>query len=94
MQKLTERQVRYWIESIFAVEGSDDDGHSVSPAARYTTRALADIPYAPTYSSLEHLHGQRELRQFRSFLDEVVRVMDDCGVQPWTDADEKGQAQP
>lgn len=92
MQQLTEQQVRFWFESIFAVEGSDDDGRSISPAARYTTRALADIPYVSTYGTLASLHGQRELRKFRSFLDEVVRVMDECGVKPWTDADETGKA--
>ena len=89
MQKLTEQQVRHWLDSIFGFEGAEDQGHSLSPVARQVTCALADIPYAPTYSSLESLHGSRELRKFRAFLDEIVRVMDDCDVEPWTEGEQK-----
>jgi hypothetical protein len=76
------------MNSIFAVEGADDEEHSVSPVARYATCALADVPYVATYSSLTSIHGHPELRKFRAFLDEVVRVMDDCGVKPWTAIDD------
>ncbi len=89
MQKLTEQQVRQWINSIFDQEGPEDGEHSVSPVARYVTLALADVPYVPAYHRLETLHKAPELRKFRTFLDEVVRVMDDCGVRPWTTADEE-----
>jgi len=89
MQQLTEQQVRTWIDSIFGLEGGDDDGRYVSTTARYTTCALADVPYVPTYSSMSALCEQRELRQFRSFLDGVVRVMDEHGVKPWVDPADK-----
>ncbi len=88
MQKLTEQQVRNWIDSIFACEGPEDGEHSLSPVARAVTLALADVSYVPVYSSLSSRPAQRELRKFRAFLDEVVRVMDDCGVQPWTDGEQ------
>ena len=88
MQKLTEQQVRLWIESIFAVEGPEDGEHSVSPVARGVTRTLADVSCVPTYASLKNSFKAPELRKFRAFLDEVVRVMEDCGVKPWTAADE------
>jgi hypothetical protein len=76
------------------MEGPDEGAHSVSPVARFTTLTLADVPYVPTYSPLKNRDGLpavRELRKFRSFLDEVVQVMDDCGIRPWTDDDEKGR---
>ncbi len=88
MQKLTERQVRHWIESIFGSEGPEDGEHFVSPVARFTACALVDVPYVPSHSHLESRPAQRELRKFRAFLDEVVRVMDGCGVQPWTDGEQ------
>jgi hypothetical protein len=89
MQQLTEQQVRHWIDSIFACEGPEDGEHSLSPVARAVTLALADLKYVPTYSSFEFQHGNPELRKFRAFLCEVSRVMDDCGVKPWTAADEE-----
>lgn len=89
MQKLTEQQVRNWIESIFAMEGPEDGEHSVSPAARFTTRALVGVAYVPAYTVFENLKMHPELRKFRAFLDEVVRVMDDCGIHPWMAADEE-----
>lgn len=89
MQQLTEQQVRLWIESIFRVEGPEDSEHSVSPVARAVTLALADVTYVETYAQLERIRSSHRLRKFRSFLDEVLRVMDDCGVLPWTDADEQ-----
>lgn len=61
----------------------------MSPVARAVTCALADVPYVEAYSPLENLTTSRELRKFRAFLGEVVRVMDDCGVRPWTPADEE-----
>jgi hypothetical protein len=61
----------------------------LSPVARNVTLALADVPYVPTYSNLKKSHKVPELRKFRAFLDEVVRVMDDCDVRPWTTADEE-----
>ncbi len=91
MQKLTEQQVRHWINSIVSHEGPEDGEHSLSPVARIVTCALADVPYVETYNALEMLRMSNSLRKFRAFLDEVVRVMDDCGVKPWTAADEKGQ---
>jgi hypothetical protein len=51
------------------------------------TRALVDVPYVQTYSPLGQLKT-RELRKFRAFLDEVVRVMEDCGIRPWTAVDD------
>lgn len=83
MQKLTEQQVRHWIDSIFAVEGPEDGEHSVSPVARAVTLALADVPYVPTYASLKNSFKAPELQKFRAFLCEVSRVMDDCGIRPW-----------
>lgn len=94
MQQLTEQQVRQWIKSIFNQEGPEDGEHSVSPVARAVTLALADVPYVPTYVSLKNSFKAPELRKFRAFLDEIVRVMDDCGVHPWTAADEEGQVSP
>lgn len=89
MQKLTEQQVRHWINSIVGVEClAEDCERAVSPVARAATLALADVPYVETYSRLEAFTKNTSLRKFRAFLDEVVRVMDDCGVHPWTTADE------
>ena len=85
MQRLSERQVRHWIDSIFRVEGPEDGEHSVSPVARAVTLALADVPYVSTYAQLERLRANEYLRKFRAFLGEVVRVIDDCGVRPWTE---------
>ena len=84
-----QQQVRCWITSIFDQEGPEDGEHSVSPVARYTTLALAGVPYVPAYRNFKSLNQSPELRKFRLFLDEVVRVMDGCGVRPWTSADEK-----
>ncbi len=89
MQQLTEQQVRIWIESIFGTEGPEDGEHSVSPAARFTTRALVGVAYVPAYTIFENLKSHPELRKFRAFLDEVVRVMEDHGVRPGTAAGEE-----
>lgn len=90
MQQLTEQQVRHWINSIVEVEcPAEDCERAVSPVARAVTLALADAPYVETYNRLEILRTSNSLRKFRAFLDEVVRVMDDCGVRPWTAADEE-----
>jgi hypothetical protein len=89
VQQLTEQQVRHWINSIVGMEGPDDGEHSLSPSARFLTLALADVMYVPTHSQLERVKSSQHLRKFRSFLGEVVRVMDDCGVRPWTAADER-----
>ena len=78
MQKLTEQQVRHWINSIFAVEGPEDGEHSLSPVARGVTLALADVPYVPVYSKLDNVKSDPTVRKFRAFLDEIVRVMEDC----------------
>jgi hypothetical protein len=92
VQQLTEQQVRNWMQSIFAQEGPEDGEHSLSPTARYVTLALAGMRYLVPHSPLKRMTRDPELRKFRSFLDEIVRVMDDCGVRPWTDDDnEKGQ---
>lgn len=85
MQQLSEQQVRHWINSIFAMEGPEDGEHSVSPVARAVTLALVDVPYVDAYCQLERLRHNERVRKFRSFLDEVVRVIEDCGVRPWTD---------
>lgn len=89
MQQLTEQQVKTWIDSIFGDEntGGEDCSRWLSPVARHTTCALAGVPYVPSYSTFEFLHNHEQLRRFRSFLDEVVRVMDDCGVRPWVTED-------
>ena len=84
MQKLTEQQVRHWIDSIVSHEGPEDGEHALSPVARLVTCALADVPYVETHNTLELLRTSNSLRKFRAFLDEVVRVMDDCDVRPWT----------
>ena len=89
MQQLSEQQVRHWINSIVGMEGGEDNEYSLSPVARAATLALADVVYVPTYNQLERIKGAESLRKFRSFLGEVVRVMDDCGVRPWTAADER-----
>ncbi len=93
MQKLTERQVRHWIDSLVGIEClAEDCERAVSPVARIATLVLVDVPYVETHNTLEILRTNNSLRKFRAFLDEVVRVMDDCGVKPWTDDDdEKGR---
>jgi hypothetical protein len=85
---LTEQQVRHWINSIFGTEGPEDGEHSLSPVARFVTAALADVPYVDAYTQLERIKGNERLRKFRSFLDDVVFILDDCGVRPWTAANE------
>lgn len=94
MQKLTELQVRHWIDSIVSHEGPEGGEHAISPVARQVTCALADVSYVETYNTLEILRTSNSLRKFRAFLDEVVRVMDDCSVKPWTTPDEEGQVSP
>jgi hypothetical protein len=42
-----------------------------------------------TYNALELIRNSNSLRKFRAFLDEVVRVMDDCDIQPWPAANEQ-----
>ena len=89
MQKLTEQQVRHWIDSIVSHEGPEDGEHAVSPVARFVTCALADVPYVETHNTLEILRTSNSLRKFRAFLCEVSRVMDNCGIRPWMAADEE-----
>jgi hypothetical protein len=80
--KLTDSQVRAWIDSLVGFHGPDDGSTPNSPCtAAFIRGVFLGTGYIPTYSQLRNLKDNEQLRQFRSFLEAVLSVLVASGIE-------------